>query len=159
MNDHDPVDQARSEAGGTDDECVGCQRYSAGHVVHFIQARLAGESPWGWRDGVVTSISHRHLRIEYTFAAGTVRCWHHHDLSAELQVGDPVRVHEQYHLLDGPMGIVCVLCDGGLGAVPDPEHPDLSNHERDAIIVNVATGRGFSVSSPAAQPERRPPGA
>jgi len=107
---------------------------------------------------VVTSISHLHLRIEYTFAAGTVRCWHHHDLSAEVRVGDPVRVHEQYHLLDGPMGIVCVLCDGGLGAVPDPEHPDLSNHDATRSSW-TSPPAADSRSRPPPHNERRPPGA
>jgi hypothetical protein len=33
-----------------------CTRYSPGHTVHFSQARLVGQAPWGWLDAVVTRL-------------------------------------------------------------------------------------------------------
>ncbi len=55
----------------------------------------------------------------------SLRLWHHEPLSGQVDVGDPVRVHEQYYVLGGPFGWLNVIIKGGLGAVPEPAEPAL----------------------------------
>jgi hypothetical protein len=68
--------------------------------MHFVHGNHIGRTPWGWRDGTVASSNtDGWIDITYTLEEGTVRLYHHADLSAEIHPGDPVRVHEQYHAL------------------------------------------------------------
>jgi hypothetical protein len=113
-------------------------------MLHSINARLLGESPWGWRDGVVTAIDGLWIHIEYP-AEGSVRVWHHRDLSAELADGDPVRVHEQYFAMAIPGACLAVYCIQGRGAVPEPAEPALWRSEVTPVVVDLGTGRGFPV--------------
>jgi hypothetical protein len=40
--------------------------------------------------------------------------------------------------------VALVTYAGGLGAVPEPEHPDLWAAERQVVVVDAATGRGVT---------------
>jgi hypothetical protein len=113
-------------------------------VLHSINARLLGESPWGWRDGVVTAIDGLWIHIEYP-PEGSVRVWHHHDLSAELADGEPVRVHEQYFAMAIPGAWLAVYCTQGRGSVPKPVEPALWRSKATPVVVDLGTGRGFPV--------------
>lgn len=149
--------QPKRPRADTDRSCPDCGRYQGGHLVHSIQARMAAESPWGWRDGIVATITGRFVLVDYVFVAGSVWCWHHVGLSGELRTGDAVRVHERFRLVHGPMGVVCVKLGRDLEPVPDPEHRELSRPENTPMIVNLATGRGIVV--PPSGPGPGSPGA
>lgn len=125
-----------------------CRSYKAGHQVHFIQARLAGEQPWHWRDGVVAEVDGHTLTVQYSFEEGDVDCWSHHDLSSRVEVGDTVRVHERFNLLAAGRSWICVECTGGLGPVPRPDHPELWSTETSPGIVDLATGEAIATDRP-----------
>jgi len=90
--------------------------------MHPIHARRIGDRPWGWRDAVVTGVVDGEIRLRYVHETGYPVVWHHNDLSALLNAGTPVQLHEGYHGLGLPAGWVNVIIrSGGLGAVPEPE--------------------------------------
>lgn len=122
--------------------------YGPGHAIHWIQAGLAGRSPWGWRDGVVKAWDGELLRIRYVVEDHAITVWHHVKLSGELPIGTPVRVHEAFHVLATASGWYCVEITGGLGPVPEPEQPELWAHEAVPGIVDLATGVGLAVDAP-----------
>ena len=126
------------------DHPANCGTYGNGHVAHYIGIRILGGRPWGWRDGVVTSIRGLDLQVRYLQEDGAVSCWHHRDLSNELAVGSPVRVFES-SLLDTGNGWISVRTEGGLGAVPEPTDPDLWASEVNTTIADLNTGRGIVV--------------
>ena len=121
--------------------CAECQSYRAGHNVHFIQARLTGQAPWGWRDATVTAIDGLTVNLAYVEAGTEIRLWHHRDLSSVLRIGSPVRLHEQYHVLGTPVGWLCVeLLEGRLGAVPEPVDVEAWRSQQTPGVVNLQTG-------------------
>lgn len=63
--------------------------------MHWIQARLLGESPWGWRDAVVRSVHGGRAVAAYVHENGSVSASHHVALDTLVSVGDPIRVHLQ----------------------------------------------------------------
>ena len=117
--------------------------YNNGFDIHFIQAKLAGHRPWGWRDGVVTTYAAGVATIDYLSEPGNIELWHSRDLG--LATGSAVRVHEGVHVLDTGRGWWSVeVRAGGLGAVPEPDHPELWAAERQVVVTEVATGRGVT---------------
>lgn len=122
-----------------------CQRYGNGHNTHCIHANHVGRTPWGWRDGLVVAIAGRCVTVDYLHSGAQVRLWHHEDLSAEIAHGQPVRVHEQYHVLGGAFGWVNVNVDGGLGAVPAPADPSTWAGETTCSVVDMTTGRAVAL--------------
>ena len=124
-----------------------CQLYSPGHNTHWIHARHVGESPWGWRDGVVSAIDGQSLTVRYLEADADVRVWHHDALHEEIAVGDPVRVHEGFHVLGGPFGWLNVIVHGGLGAVPKPAEPRLWAPQMTGGVQDLSTGRALPLDS------------
>ena len=119
-----------------------CGNFGDGHRTHPIRGRRAGETPWGWRDGVVASASGGRVVVRYLAEDGEVVAEHHRTLP--LTDGDPVRLHEQYRLLAGPDGWFCVALEGGLGPVPAPNAPDVWSPEANPGIVDLATGDGVA---------------
>jgi hypothetical protein len=117
-----------------------CASYHAGHSIHFIQARKVGESPWGWRDGVVIGVDGLDATVAYLGEDATPSVWHHRSLSLYVEVGDPVRLHEQYGVLGCPSGWFSVAITGGLGPVAQPDAPGLWIAETTVGVVDLATG-------------------
>lgn len=124
-----------------------CGTYGQGHVAHYIGIRVLGGQPWGWRDGVVTSIRGLDLQVRYLQEDGSVSCWHHRDLSGELAVGSPVRIYEP-SLLDTGRGWISIRTEGGLGAVTEPADPELWASEVSITIADMHAGRGIVVDGP-----------
>ncbi len=120
-----------------------CQGYWPGHHTHCIHANHVGQRSWGWRDAIVTAIAGHWLDVDYVHETASLRLWHHEALTGELAVGDPVRVHEEYHLLGGPFGWLNVIVEGGLGAVPQPAEPALWAHQMTAGVQELSTGRAL----------------
>jgi len=121
-----------------------CNSYAAGHLVHFIQARLVGESPWGWRDAVVTGIEGLTVYLEYLHEVGQPECWHHRSLSDVLEPGAPVRLHERYHVLGCPAGWFSVHISDGLGAIPTPDDTAAWKDLSSPGIVDLSKGAGVA---------------
>lgn len=126
----------------TPSDRVPCTSYAAGHNVHFIHAKHVGRTPWGWRDGVVTAHGGDTLAVRYVETDHEVRVWHHRALPA-LELGSPVRVHEEYYVVGGPFGWLSVVLTGGLGAVPEPADPEEWAPQMVRAVVNLATGVGI----------------
>lgn len=123
-----------------------CQSFHPGHNMHWIHARHVGESPWGWRDGLVAAASvDGFVTIEYVLESGRVEGWHHSPVVARLSKGTPVRVHEGYRTLSSPMGWIHLLIRSGLGAVAEPEDADPWEAEVTGGVVDLATGRGLAL--------------
>jgi len=126
------------------EHAINCGVYGQGHVPHHIGIRVQAGRPWGWRDGVITSIHGLNVGVTYLQEAGSVTCWHHRDLSDELAVGCPVRVYEST-LLDTGKGWISVRTEGGLGAVAEPAQPELWAPEVPTTITDMHSGRGIVV--------------
>lgn len=123
-----------------------CIAYRPGHQMHVIQANLIGHSPWGWRDGVVSTVTaDGRIEVDYVTEPGGVVAWHHDDLTALLSQGTPVRVHEEFHALGASFGWVCLFIASGLGKVPEPENPDLWRVQMTVGVTNLATGRALAM--------------
>ncbi len=90
-----------------------CQSYAPGHAMHFIHANHLARDSHGWRDGVVTAMHPGWIDIDYICEEGSVSTWYHQDLSTELQVGSPIRVHERLHAIGMTSGWVNVSIRGG----------------------------------------------
>lgn len=122
-----------------------CSSYAPGHNVHWIQAKLIGRAPWGWRDCLVVAVDGLTLRLRYVEEDVEFTAWHHEDLSKWLSVGAPVRINQDKGtLMHGPFGQVYIAHDSPLAAVPTPEHPDLWAAEITLGVVDLATGRGVN---------------
>ena len=122
-----------------------CQMFWAGHNTHWIHAKHIGRTPWGWRDAIVTSVGYRWVAVEYLHEPARLRLWHHESLTAEIQTGDPVRVHEQYYVLGGPFGWLNVVVAGGLGEVAEPAEPRLWADEMTGGVQDLSTGRALAL--------------
>lgn len=123
-----------------------CQAYWPGHNLHWIHARKIGESPWGWRDGVVSDCStDGFVTIQYALELGRVEAWHHDAVIGELEDGTPVRVHEGFYALSSPMGWFNLLISSGLEAVPEPQDKGPWQPEVTGGVVDLATGRGLAL--------------
>jgi hypothetical protein len=117
--------------------------------MHFIHAGKIGETPWGWRDGVVSAIgSDGWLEVEYLAEPGSARAWHHRDLTERVGVGDPVRLHEQYYALALPSAWLCVFLEAGIGAVPAPADPELWRLEMTVGVTDLSTGEALPMDRP-----------
>lgn len=127
----------------------GCQAYFPGHHMHWIHARKIGESPWGWRDGILIAMSPAgKVEVEYALEPGGVTAWHHVDLTSELAVGTPVRVHEGLYALGSPIGWLNLHIDAGVGPVAEPDDVQLWAQEVSGGVVDLSTGRGLPLDHP-----------
>lgn len=117
-----------------------CRLYVKGHAIHTIQARLATNSPWGWRDGIVSAAEGLEVKICYVESSHDVACWHHRDMAASLPQGTPVRVHEALGVLATPQGWLSTDISDGLGSVPTPLDAWTWAAETYPVIVDVVSG-------------------
>jgi hypothetical protein len=124
----------------TDDACWS---FTAGHRMHHIQARLTGESPWGWRDGTVVAADGHWLHIAYTLEQACPKVWHHEPLEPAFPVGTPIRLHERFHVLGSPGGWLNVIVQEGLGSIPEPAEPAAWTAEITHGAVDMGTGVGL----------------
>jgi hypothetical protein len=114
--------------------------------MHVIHAGRIGMSPWGWRDGVIIAIGgDGWLEVDYVDEADRVRAWHHEDLTGELALGSPVRVHEEHRALSAPFGGMNLHLTGGLGPVPQPADLEPFRGQFSTGVVDLSTGRGVAV--------------
>ena len=67
------------------------------------------------------------------------------ELGAEIPVGGPVRVHEEYYVIGGPFGWLNVVVRGGLGPVPAPSDPAAWAAEMTGGVQDLATGRALAI--------------
>ncbi|MCD6640176.1 MAG: hypothetical protein LT071_09715, partial [Nocardioides sp.] len=105
----------------------GCAVYRAGHLIHVIHARRIGQTPWGWRDGVVVEIEGQEFVLAYLEQdADPIVAWHHRPwLFAGLTAGEPVRVHEEHGVVGTASGWFSAVITGGIGPVATPAEPGL----------------------------------
>lgn len=122
--------------------CTGepCQSYRPGHHMHVSHARRIGETPWGWRDAIVTAISGQVIAVGYVHDDACPTVWHHRSLIEYLRPGDPVRLHERYYALGCAAGWFNVVIEAGLGPVPEPDDPSVWAAQTSVGIVDMATG-------------------
>ena len=122
-----------------------CQAYHPGHHTHWIHARRLGETPWGWRDAVVSGVDGGWISVTYVESGRQLELWHHADLRDELAVGAPVRVHEQYYALGGPFGWLNVVVRGGAGPVPEPADLAAWEAQQTGGVQDLRTGRALAL--------------
>lgn len=120
-----------------------CPSYRPGHLMHWIHAKRIGQTPWGWRDATVVAIDGLWLTLSYVVGDHVVRAWHHQSLGDQVQVGSPVRLHEQYYALGGPFGWVNVALTDGLGPVPEPDDVSLWAAETTVAVTDLSTGHAL----------------
>jgi hypothetical protein len=119
--------------------------------MHVIHAKRITETPWGWRDAVVSRVDAQRVRVRCIEPDLEVALWHHRDLAVELPVGSPVRLHVGYHALGWPAGWVNVrLEECGLGPVPPPEDLEawLAAHGQtrpQVAVVDLSEGRAVAL--------------
>lgn len=127
----------------------GCGNFAAGHHVHTIQAKRIGQKPWGWRDVVVVAVEGEEIVLSYVAAEGRPVVWHHRPgLAEELSAGEPVRLHEEYHVLGTATGWYSVEVSGGIGPVPAPAQPELWGSQMSIAIVDLGTGVALPTDRP-----------
>lgn len=119
-----------------------CQAFAPGHNMHHIHASRVGRTPWGWRDAFVTSATSQVVRAEY-LDGQVVLAWHHRALGVEL--GAPVRVHEEYHAVGSPFGWFNVIIRGGFGPVPEPPDAVLWHDRMSVGVVDMGMGNGLAL--------------
>lgn len=112
--------------------------------MHTIHARKVGETPWGWRDGTIVSMTGLWLDVDY-LDGRTAQVWHHVGLADEIAIGTLVRLHEGYYALECPAGWLNVLVGQGAGPVPRPEHPDLWRADVVPTVTDLRSGRGIPI--------------
>jgi len=122
-----------------------CRSFHPGHHTHWIHARRLGETPWGWRDAVVREVDGCSITVVYLDGGRPVRLWHHEPLTDELEVGGPVRLHEQYYALGSPLGWLNVVVRGGRGPVPVPADPAAWEDETTGGVQDLRTGRAVAL--------------
>ena len=138
-------------ASGSD----GCRLYWPGHHMHVIHARKIGESPWGWRDALVTHLGPGGwLTVDYVLEDGRMVGWHHEDLSDVLTLGSPVRVHEGLWSLAGRFGWVNLFVREGAGAIEKPNDPEQWDGQVTGGVVDLSTGRALPLDHLDDRPER-----
>lgn len=116
--------------------------YAPGYDAHCIQLRLVGETPWAWRDGIVTESTNGHHRIQYYFEEGSIDVWSAR--ISQIPVGTMVQVHELYYCLALGNSVASVRIDaGGLGAIP--QHDGIGSCQRPIVrgIADLSTGLGI----------------
>ena len=122
-----------------------CQSYRSGHNTHWIHAKHVGQTPWGWRDGLVVGLEGHWVTVDYLESDRRLRLWHHVPLAGEVCAGDPVRVHEQYRILGGPFGWVHAHVEGGAGPVSAPADPSGWAGQVTPAITELSTGRALAL--------------
>lgn len=125
-----------------------CVTFGRGHRVHHIQARLASEQGWGWRDAIITEVNGHLARAQYLDGSAEPRLWHHRPLDDIIRVGEPCRIIESGGLIQIGQALICIQVADGAGAVPAPTDPDeIRAWKQRAVptIVNLGTGEGISV--------------
>ena len=121
-----------------------CPSYRPGHNLFYLHLREIGRRPWGWRAGTVSRVEGRNVVVIGYLDGGEATLWHHEPLTF-LEVGFPVRVHEELHALEAGGALLNVEVPLGLGDVPEPE--DVTAWLRDhlpapVVVADIATGRG-----------------
>ena len=77
-----------------------CSGSAPGHALPLIQQRVSAATPSKWRDAIVTAVTHTGWIAITTLDDHTrVWVWNHADLGAVASVGDPVALHDVYHVL------------------------------------------------------------
>ncbi|MFF1876968.1 hypothetical protein [Leifsonia sp. NPDC058230] len=79
---------------------VMCAESGAGHELSFLQRRVASATPSKWRDAVVTLVlPDGWVQLTTIDDQESVWVWQHSDLTGALHSGEPVALHEVYHVL------------------------------------------------------------
>ena len=78
-----------------------CDSFEPGHALHLIHARLVSATPTLWADAVVTDARPRDGVIEVALlgSGALMRLWNAAGAAASVRIGEPVAVHERYHVL------------------------------------------------------------
>jgi len=113
--------------------------------MHPVHASQVGRTPWGWRDGVVTSIDGRSVTVAYLDDSASPVLWHHQPLDGVVRVGDLVRVHELFHALGCPAGWFSCVVEDGAGPVPEPADAASWDAEVTRGVVDLSTGVAAAV--------------
>jgi hypothetical protein len=82
--------------------CAGvmCEESGAGHALSFLQQRVASATPTKWRDAVVSIVlPDGWVQLTTIDDQETVWVWHHSDVTGAVHPGEPVALHEVYHVL------------------------------------------------------------
>ncbi len=111
--------------------------------MHHIHSIHVGRTPWGWRDALVAAVTGPSVHVEYLDGQATPVLWHHRAIGVEL--GDPVRVHDEYHAVAFPFGWFNVIIRGGLGPVPEPPDTVLWYQRTTLGVVDMGAGNGLAV--------------
>lgn len=122
-----------------------CESFLPGHHTHWIHAKHIGRTPWGWRDAVVRSLDGQWITVTYVESGRQVELWHHAELAEEVELGAPVRVHEQYYVIGGPFGWLNVVVQGGQGAVPEPADVTAWQAQMTGGVQDLGTGRALAL--------------
>lgn len=75
------------------------QSCKPGFHIHFIHAQKIGQTPWGRRPDIVTTVDGSTATVAYVQEDADGTLWHHQPL-ADLEVGVPVRVHGKFRVLE-----------------------------------------------------------
>lgn len=118
-----------------------CGSHLPGHVLQRVHSKLLGRTPWGWCDGVVTTVEEGGwLTVETTEDVAPVRAWHHRDLRAALRPATRVRVHARHQALAGPLGVLSLVVPEDAHPVPEPVQLDVWAQAVPAPVIDLRTG-------------------
>ncbi|MGW9113596.1 hypothetical protein [Microbacterium sp. NPDC055683] len=77
-----------------------CAEVGAGHDMHMLQRRLASATPSRWVDAIAGHAdADGWLDLAGLDGVVLTRVWHHEHLGGLVRPGEPVALHEGYHVL------------------------------------------------------------
>jgi hypothetical protein len=77
-----------------------CAQLGVGHALSFMQRRLASTTSSKWHDAIVDEVfDSGQIRLRTIATNERILLWHHAHVGDTVQVGDPVALHEIYHVL------------------------------------------------------------
>jgi hypothetical protein len=102
MIEFNPPASARLTHSGSDECALGqaCDQLDVGHALSFMQRRLASVTSTKWHDAIVDEVSDGgQIRLTTIANNEQILLWHHSHVGHAVKVGDPVALHEIYHVL------------------------------------------------------------
>lgn len=77
-----------------------CSGSAPGHALPLIQQRVSAATPSKWRDAIVTAVTGTGwIALTALEDHARIWVWNHADLGSAAGIGDPVALHDVYHVL------------------------------------------------------------
>lgn len=77
-----------------------CAEVGPGHDMHLLQRRIVAATPSRWIDAIAVAVdADGWLELRDLQGRALTRVWHHAPLASIVAPGEPVALHDGYHVL------------------------------------------------------------